>query len=304
MPAGSEGQAPFIRAVLNAADMFGRFMSAVVQATVAYGPEVLTGVAGMRAATEHFELLQKEWAKHPLLDFMMWQPASTGHVMAMTLPQEYMAGHAALARLLKPACTAAPVLDELHRIAGDPRLAGWAADEFRHGLEHVRLGEFDRAVTPLTVGLEGLIRLSALNRQLMTATEERDLRSGKALVKHLWAESGRYGPYMARWVFGLANDYRHGSGRRDAAEQALHAVCGGAIWALHLLEEPQAFELIEHLLSQKLNAQYARGELQVQPEAEARLQRAIDNAADAEDLQALLRARDQLLEIRARRQAA
>jgi hypothetical protein len=255
-------------------------------------------LAGLRVEVEHFDLLEQEWANHPLLDLILWQEARVGFVMATTLPSDQVAGHAALAQLLRPVATSPDVLDDLHAVTATPELAGWSADEFHHGLGHVGANELARALTPLTIGLEGLIRKSAVTRQLLDQPAVDNLRSGSALVKTLWGGAGTYEPYMARWVFGMANVYRHGADRGSPDEQALHALCGAAIWAKHVLGEPTAFDQIQAGLARHVWASQADGTLTIQPDAEARLKRAAENAEQTEYVESILRLRDQLLELR------
>jgi hypothetical protein len=274
----------------------------VVSATVEYGPEVIDSLAGLQVEVQHFGLIEKEWGNHPLLDFILWQEATVGHVMAMTLPQDAIGGHAALAGLLRPVCTADAVVDGLETVAREPDLAGWSADEFRHGLQHVRDDQLPRALTPLTVGLEGLIRVSAAQRKFLTAREVEQRRSGSQLVKRLWDGTGPYEPYMNSWVFGMANVYRHGGNRGAASEQALHVVCGAAIWANHVLDSPAVFNSVEAGLSREVRQQLADGTLRIQPEAEARLRRAAEAAERSDRVQNLLQLRDQLRELREQRQ--
>jgi hypothetical protein len=267
-------------------------------AAIEHGPEALSSFAAMQVEVEHFELLRAEWANHPLLDFIQWQSSRAGEVMAMTLPQEALAGHSALAGLLKRVLADGVVAAELDRIATRPDFAGWAADEFRHGLAHARVGEFDRAVGPLTLGLEGLIRASAASLGLLDEVSIKDIRSGSQLVKRLWGRNDRYRPYMESWVFGLANAYRQGSDRRDASAQALHAICGAAIWADHILGEPAALQTIHDRLAEEVRHQYLQGWLQVQPQAEARLNKAAEKAERSDAVKQMLELREQLLEIR------
>ena len=279
-------------------DGLGRFVAWVATVTIEHGPEALSSFAAMHVEVEHFELLSAEWANHPLLDFIQWQESRAGEVMAMTLPQESLAGHAALAGLLRLALVDGVVITELDLIAARPDLAGWAAEEFRHGLAHARGGEFDRAVGPLTLGLEGLIRASAVSLRLLDEVAIKEIRSGSQLLKRLWGRDDRYRPYMESWVFGLANVYRHGSDRRDAGAQALHAICGAAIWADHILGEPTALQTIHDRLAEEVRHQYLQGSLQVQPQAEARLNKAAEKAERSEAVKQMLELREQLLEIR------
>src|SRR5205823_5096136 len=132
----------------------------------------------------------------------------------------------------------------------------------------------------------------------LTEAEVDDLASGSLLVKKLWGRTGPYEPYMKSWVFGMANVYRHGGDRGAADEQALHVVCGAAIWAKHAFDAPTAFEHVENGLAQEVWDQYSRGTLQIQPEAEARLRRAAEAAEQSDHVQNLLRLREQLLEAR------
>jgi hypothetical protein len=255
-------------------------------------------MAGLRVEVEHFELLEKEWKRHPLLDFILWQEAQVGYVMAITLPQDAMAGHNMLAQLLKPACTADVILEDLDQITRRAELAGWTADEFRHGVQHMRAAEYARALTPLTVGLEGLIRTSAVSRGFLSPPEVESLTSGAQLVKKLWGRTGSYEPYMKSWVFGMANVYRHGGDRGAAAEQALHVVCGAAIWAKHVMQISSVYENVQQGLAYEVRRQYREGTLQVQPDATRRLERAAAAAQQTDYVRNLMQLRQQLLETR------
>ena len=99
-------------------------------------------------------------------------------------------------------------------------------------------------------------------------------------------------------MFGLANTYRHGEDRQDAAVQALHAVCGAAIWADHLLSEPTAVDAIEARIASETFSGYSRGILQLQPSAELRQERAAVKAGRSEAVAQMLATREQLLSIR------
>lgn len=285
-------------AAAKALDAVGRFVAWSASAAIDHGPEALLGLMAVHVDVEHFELLCAEWANHPLLDFIQWQPAQAGQILAMTLPQEQLAGHAVLGRLIEPAVVDDGVLADLDEITARAEFSGWTADEFRHGLAHAGAGELDRALTPLTVGLEGLVRRSAVQRGLLDRSEADALQSGSQLVKRLWAQGDRYRPYMERWVFGLANTYRHGDDRQDAAVQALHAVCGAAIWADHLLGERTAVEAVEARIASETISGYSRGTLQLQRSAELRLERAAVKAGRSEAVAKMLATREQLLSIR------
>lgn len=279
-------------------EAFGRFVAFVATATLERGPEFLASMARIQVGVEYFALLEAEWANHPLLDFIRWQEMRAGETMAMTLPQGYLAGHRTLAELLRPVFADGVIVDRLASRVAEPEFAGWAADEFRHGLEHFRAGGLERAVGPLTLGLEGLLRISAVSQCRLTRPEVDELRSGSRLVKRLWGEGDPYRPYMDKWVFGLANVYRHGGDRDTSQAQALHALCGAAIWAGHLLHEADLLEEVQTRLSREVERQYLDGRLQMQPDAEGRIERAADRAGRSESVQRLLELREQLIEIR------
>lgn len=281
----------------------GRFAARAVTVTVEHGPEALATMAALRVHEEYHELLEQEWANHPLLDFIRWQTPQAGETMALTLPQAYLPGHTALADLLRAVFSADGTIDSLEDLVVATGLLGWPVDEFRHGLSHVRSRQLDRALAPLTLGLEGLIRESAISQDILTATEADDLRSGSRLVKRVWADAAAYRPYMERWVFGLANVYRHGGDRGGSDSQALHALCGTAIWADHVLGESAALEEIQRRLASEVIVQFGQGRLQLQPDAERRLQRAAEKAEKSESVQQLLAMRQQLLSIREEQRA-
>jgi hypothetical protein len=280
---------------------FGRFVAAATAAMVEHGPEVLAGLAELQVDAEHARLLEAEWEHHPLLDFIKWQDASVAQIMALTMPEQAVRGHAKLAQLLRPVCTAPAVLDELERVLLASDIAGFAADEFRDGLEHVRAGELDRALTRLTIGLEGLLRISVVNQGLLSETDVRRIESGSELVKRLWPERSGYKAYMKSWVFGMANVYRHGGDVGNASEQALHVLCAAAIWADQIMRDPAAFEQIRDGLDQEVTRQFAAGSLQLQPTADLRLRRAAAAAEKSGVVDQLLELRGQLLEVRDRR---
>jgi hypothetical protein len=294
----TQGDSP--HPIVSALAGFGRFMAAAAAAMVEHGPEVLAGLAELQVDSEHARLLEAEWEHHPLLDFVKWQDASVAQIMALTMPEQAIPGHAKLAQLLRPVCADPAILDELERalLAGD--LAGFAADEFRDGLEHVRAGELDRALTRLTIGLEGLLRISVVSQGLLSETDVRRLESASELVKRLWPDRSGYKAYMKSWVFGMANVYRHGGDAGTASEQALHVVCGAAIWADQILQDPTAFEQIRLRLDQEVTRQFAAGALQLQPTADLRLRRAAAAVEKSETVAQLLELRGQLLEMRSR----
>jgi hypothetical protein len=277
---------------------FGRFVANVAVAVVEHGPEALETMALVRVQGEYYELLEAEWANHPLLDFMRWQTPEVGQTMALTLPQGYLAGHAALADLLGAVFARTEIVDQLESVVDETGFSGWAVDEFRHGLAHFRCGELDRALAPLTLGLEGLIRDAGAKCSIVTDEEIVELRSGSRLVKRLWGVDDAYRPYMEKWVFGLANVYRHGGDRGGSEAQALHALCGAAIWADHLLGRQRALAAIRARLSVEVTSQYAQGRLQIQPDAVARLHRAAERANASESVKQLLAMRQQLLDVR------
>ena len=138
----------------------------------------------------------------------------------------------------------------------------------------MRAGELNRALTRLTVGLEGLLRTSVVNQGLLPETDVRRIESGSELVKRLWPERSGYRAYMKSWVFGMANVYRHGGDAGTASEQALHVLCGAAIWADQIMQDRAAFEQIRDGLDQEVTRQFAAGALELQPTADLRLRRA------------------------------
>lgn len=283
---------------------FGRFVAAAAAAMVEHGPEVLAGPAELQVDAEHARLLEAEWEHHPLLDFIKWQDASVAQIMALTMPEQAVRGHAKLAQLLRPVCTAPGVLDEFERVLLTSELAGFAADEFRDGLEHVRTGELDRALTRLTIGREGLLRTSIVNHGLLSETDVRRIESGSELVKRLWpAERSGYKAYMKSWVFGMANVYRHGGDAGTATEQALPVLCGAAIWADQIMQDRDAFEMIRDGLDQEVTRQFVAGALELQPTADLRLRRAAAAVEKSGTVEHLRELRGQLLEMRSRRLA-
>lgn len=226
---------PILSAIEELLAGFGRATGKFMVAAVDHGPEVLAALAQIQVEGEYVRLLQAEWANHPLLDFIEWQDMSAAQILALTMPQEAVLGHAELADLLRPVCTAPATLDALERVVRAPELASFAADEFLDGLATVRTRRLDRAVTRLTVGLEGLLRITAVTLGGLTDVEARKLDSGYELVKRLWSDRSHYKAYMKAWVFGMSNTYRHGDDGGAAEQQALHALCGAAIWSQHLM---------------------------------------------------------------------
>lgn len=297
----TQGDAP--NPIVSLLAGFGRFMAGAAAAMVEHGPEVLAGLAELQVDAEHARMLEAEWEHHPLLDFIKWQDASVAQIMALTMPEQAVPGHAKLAQLLRPVCTAPAVLDEFDRVLLASDLAGFAADEFRDGLRHVRAGELKRALTRLTIGLEGLLRISVVNQGLLSEPGVRQLESGSELIKRLWPECSGYKAYIKSWVFGMANVYRHGGDVGTASEQALHVLCGAAIWADQIMHDPAAFEQIRHGLDQEVTRQFASGALRLQRTADLRLRRAAAATEKSGTVDQLLELRGQLLEIRSRRSA-
>jgi hypothetical protein len=123
-----------VETAVRVLDAFGRLVAWSMSAAVEHGPEALLGLTAVHVEVEHFELVRADWANHPLLDFIQWQTAHAGQILAMTLPQEHLAGHAALGRLMEPAVVDAVTLGELDAIVSRSEFSGWTADEFRQGL--------------------------------------------------------------------------------------------------------------------------------------------------------------------------
>jgi hypothetical protein len=297
--AGSPSAAPAFNRVLEGV---GRFIAAAVTMMIDHGPEVLAGLTEMQVNAEHARLLQTEWSNHPLLDFIKWQDFSVSQILAMTMPEDAISGHARLAQLLAPGCTAPATLTAIEQALEAPGLAGFAVAEFHDGLRCVREGRLDRAVTRLTIGLEGLLRSSAVSHSLLTAVEMRELKSGQEIVKRLWPNDSGYRAYMKSWVFGLSNPYRHGEDAGAAADQALHALCGSAIWASPVMNDDAPLAHIRDGLNREVTRQFAAAALDLQPTAEARVRRAAQLTDKSQTVDSLLDLRDQLLEIRRRRQ--
>jgi hypothetical protein len=291
---------PSLSAIEELLAGFGRATGKFMVVAVDHGPEVLAALAQIQVEGEYVRLLQAEWANHPLLDFIEWQDMSAAQILALTMPQEAVLGHAELADLLRPVCTAPATLDALERVVRAPELASFAADEFLDGLATVRTRRLDRAVTRLTVGLEGLLRITAVTQGGLTDVEARKLDSGYELVKRLWSDRSHYKAYMKAWVFGMSNTYRHGDDGGAAEQQALHALCGAAIWSQHLMRDGAPLQRIRAGLNEEITRRFSIGTLTVQPSAEKRLQRAAEAIDKSGSVDSLLELRSQLLEMRTR----
>lgn len=283
---------------------FGRATGKFMVAAVNHGPEVLAALAQIQVEAEYVRLLRAEWATHPLLDFIAWQDMSAAQILALAMPQEAVLGHSELADLLRPICTAPATLDALERVVGAPELGSFAADEFLDGLAAVRTGRLDRAVTRVTVGLEGLLRITAVTHGGLTDAEARELDSGYELVKRLWSDHSHYKAYMKAWVFGMSNPYRHGDDGGAAEQQALHALCGAAIWSQHLMRDDTPLQRIRAGLNDEIPRRFSIGTLTVRPSAEKRLRRAAEAVDKSGSVDSLLELRSQLLEMRTRSREA
>lgn len=280
----------------------GHSLAAVGGLAVRHGPEILTAFVSLRTEAEHFELMEHELAGSPSFEFLRWQSPEVGRLMALTAPSRAVQAHGWLARLLQPGCTSPSFLDELDRTAAAAP-AGFSREEFREGLVHVERCELARAVVPLTVGLEGMIRESAVHAGSLSRSEADALRSGSLLVGRIWEQGDPYGPYMKKVVFGMANVYRHGIDPGWPEAQAVHALCGAAIWAAHAISDRRALVLLQRSLELAVPSAFAEGRLALSPEAQLRMIRAADKAERSEEVRRLLALRDALSELREQRSA-
>jgi hypothetical protein len=100
---------------------------------------------------------------------------------------------------------------------------------------------------------------------------------------------------MRAWVFGMSNTYRHGDDGGAAEQQALHALCGAAIWSQHLMRDGAPLQRIRAGLNEEITRRFSIGALTVQPSAEKRLRRAAEAIDKSGSVDSLLELRSQLL---------
>jgi hypothetical protein len=106
----------------------------------------------------------------------------------------------------------------------------------QHGLEHAQRGEWDQAVPPLILGIEGALAAEARLRNLIPQTEGNFL-GAEALVRRL--EPGEpYVRFMTRRAYGgQGNAFRHGRAGDGTREQTLYLVLALVGWANHFVDD-------------------------------------------------------------------
>jgi hypothetical protein len=130
--------------------------------------------------------------------------------------------------------------------------------DLQHGLEHAAAGEFDRAVPPLMVGLEGALcsvarahTLIDAQRRLVEKPDKGPVHRVELVVRRLPADE-EYARFVCARVFGnVGNPVRHGEESGSRRRHALFVVVAIAGWLDAFMEVP-AREVLGQMLRDEL----------------------------------------------------